>query len=171
MPIPDGSSRFDRCRCALTAPLEGGTVAPIPYRRCPVGVIADVDCPEFAGARCGYFEDRGEAPPTTLPRTEVPMLAAELAADYLTPRYRRRLAALRGGGAPLPALAVDGRGSVAFDPGSGGRAPTNVPADRSEPTRAEPRAVASEHARPESQPVGDAERGRAGGAAFEDRSR
>lgn len=132
MPPPDGSSRFDRCRCALAAPREGAPfgspAASLPYRRCPVGVIADVDCPEFTGARCGYFEDRGDAPPTVVPRTEVPLLAAELAADFLTPRYRRRLAALRAGAAvPAPAradLAADGRVRAPWG------VPLNVPADR-----------------------------------------
>ncbi len=99
-------------------------------------MIAEVDCPEFAGARCGYFEDRGSSPPTVIPRTEVPLVAAELALDYLTPRYRRRVAALRAGAtaeAP-PVAAVDVARVLAARPTSGSfhapGVPLNVPADR-----------------------------------------
>lgn len=125
----------------------------MPYRRCPVGVIADVDCPEFTGAPCGYFEDRGDAPITSIPRTEVPLLAAELATDYLTPRYRRRLAALRTGGAPpssasvgpatgMPtSLGVDAAASRGTGIARG--VPLNVPADRP----AAPRAAVERDAR------------------------
>lgn len=137
---PAGTSRFDRCRCVLTAVPEGAPpgapAVPIPYRRCPVGVIADVDCPEYAGARCIYFVER-EIPPSVIPRAEVPLLAAELSADYLTPRYRRRIAALRGaagvGAGPAPGEDVSTAPAWAASAVRGVHAPgvpINVPADR-----------------------------------------
>ncbi len=110
-----------------------------------MGVIADLDCPEYAGVRCNYFVDRGPHAPLVVPRTEVPLLAAALAVDYLTPRYRRRIAALRGA-APLPAgmpqsdgtlpdgTLPDGIGGAAVrDAASGSSIAAsriNVPADR-----------------------------------------
>lgn len=71
-----------------------------------------------------------------IPRTEVPLLAAELALDYLTPRYRRRIAALRAGvtADPPPVAAVDvarvlGAGAPSGSVHAPG-VPLNVPADR-----------------------------------------
>jgi hypothetical protein len=130
----------------LAAPREGApagsSAAPIPYRRCPVGVISDVDCPEYVGVRCEYFEDRGDALPTTVRATEVPLLAAELAEDFLTPRYHRRLAALRGATSPLPSPSECG--AVTIGRGTSLQAlgvPLNVPVDRGPAGRAESRAA------------------------------
>ena len=129
----DESSRFDRCRCVLAAALEGAPVGapptPIAYRRCPVGVIADLDCPEYAGARCNYFVDRGLHAPDVIPRTEVPLLAAELAADYLTPRYRRRIVALRGVGAGCGGVVAGAALGPPPRVASSAAPPVNVPAD------------------------------------------
>jgi hypothetical protein len=90
--------RFARCRHAIEiAAGARGATEPSPYRRCPVGVIATVDCPEYVGRACGFQEDRGDAVPAVVPAEEVTVLAAELSRDYLTPAYARRIAALRAG--------------------------------------------------------------------------
>ena len=104
-PAPSGPpARFGSCSRVLFAPFETspgeaaarGVVEEIPYRRCPVGLIAAVDCPEFAGLACRHHDPRGERPKSVVPRSEVPMLAAELAdGGYLTEAYRRRLRGLR----------------------------------------------------------------------------
>lgn len=110
--------RFGSCSRVLYAPLETGPgeraaqggVEEIPYRRCPVGLIAAVDCPEFAGLTCRHHDPRGDRPKTIVPRAEVPMLAAELAdGGYLTEAYRRRLRGLRVEVPPKRAL-VPGEG-------------------------------------------------------------
>lgn len=129
--------RFERCRCAEFHRPEGlgasAVALAVPYRRCPVGVIADVDCPEFVGARCAVFVDRGPAPGGIVSEAEVAARAAELARDYLTPRYLRRVARLRdattaheSGPTDAPGAASQRRG------GTFGAAPLNIPADRSD---------------------------------------
>jgi hypothetical protein len=95
--------RFARCRHAIEiAAGPPGATESSPYRRCPVGVIATVDCPEYVGRACGFQEDRGDAAPAVVPAEEVTVLAAELSRDFLTPAYARRLAALRAGPGRVP---------------------------------------------------------------------
>ncbi len=113
-PGPSGPpERFGSCSRVLFARPESGPgevvvpgiVEEIPYRRCPVGLIAAVDCPEFAGLVCRHHDPRGERAKSVVPRSEVPMLAAELADDgYLTETYRRRLRGLRVEVAPRRTL-------------------------------------------------------------------
>jgi len=131
--------RFGNCARVLFAPPErapgeragAGVLEEIAYRRCPVGLIASVDCPELVGARCLHHEPLGERPKAVVPRAEVALLAAELAASgYLTEAYRRRVRGLRIAPPPMRPLA----------PGSGPAAPSSptaapvrrstVPADR-----------------------------------------
>lgn len=104
-PVASGPpERFGSCSRVLYAPPERGpgertapdAVEEIPYRRCPVGLIAAVDCPEFAGLSCRHHDPRGDRPKAIVPRAEVAMLASELAdGGYLTEAYRRRLRGLR----------------------------------------------------------------------------
>ena len=99
-PVDRDPRRFEDCRCVLYGGALGGGAEPIEVRRCPVGVIAAVDCPEFVGARCAHYVARGSAPPSFVARAEVAALRAELSRDYLTAAYERRLRGLRSG-APL----------------------------------------------------------------------
>ena len=66
-------------------------------RRCPVGVISSLDCPELAGLACCCFEPRGGRAPQVVPRSELGQLVLELSRDYLTAAYVRRLRPLRHG--------------------------------------------------------------------------
>ena len=140
--------RYRRCRWALCVRADGGSAAveAAPYRRCPVGVISDVDCPEYSGQRCGCHEDRGEAPARVVSPEEIDVLARELSRDYLTESYRRRLAALRARrvsperGADLllaypapPAVPVPVPVRIPHLVAEG---PVNVPADRARPRAA-----------------------------------
>ncbi len=85
------------CRSVLWTRAEAGErdsagLLELDVRRCPVGPVLAVDCPEWAGLPCRAFEARGEAPPTVLGRDEAEALRADLAAEgTLTERYRRRL--------------------------------------------------------------------------------
>ena len=101
LPAARATERFETCRCIIYAAPpahvagEGGPVAAEPteteYRRCPVGLIAAVDCPEFLGGPCRCYVPRGDAPKTVVTTSEVTSLAAELAADgYPSERYFRR---------------------------------------------------------------------------------
>lgn len=107
-PLPDEPAsppeRFASCSRVLFAPPEtgpgertpAGALEEIPYRRCPVGLIASLDCPELVGVRCLHHDPRGDRPRAVVPRSEVASLARELAdGGYLTEAYRRRLRGLR----------------------------------------------------------------------------
>jgi len=128
--------RFATCVRAIEVAPDATSGAPSPsrYRRCPGGVIADVDCPEFAGLACRHHVDRGVAEPSAVSRLEHEAMALELSVDYLTPRYRRRLRALVAG---ADALDVD-RVPTSEPPVAPREhptllrtsAPVNVPADR-----------------------------------------
>ena len=134
-------ARFLSCRRATVVAPEGlppgAAPEPARYRRCPVGPIADVDCPEWVGARCAFHEDRGADAPVVVPATEVAATADEVARDFLTPRYRRRVRALREGvpterrGADLLAAAPVERAAAVPPPRRTPWAsvPVNVPAD------------------------------------------
>jgi hypothetical protein len=157
---PDASppARFLACSRVLFAPLEripgaparAAAVEPIPYRRCPVGVISALDCPELVGAPCLHHDPRGARAPAVVPRAEVELLARELAdTGYLTEAYRRRIAALRTEPAPKRPLPRTGGGvrggdaapapSPRREPVAGRepvRAPVNVPSDEARRARA-----------------------------------
>ena len=150
--------RFASCSRVLYAPPETGpgdvaakaAVEEIAYRRCPVGLIAAVDCPEFAGLRCLHHDPRGARPKTVVPRSEVAMLAAELAdSGYLTETYRRRLKALRVAVPAMRPLPADAKPAARSSPppaparrvsplADRTRVPVNVPSDaaRRAPKRA-----------------------------------
>jgi hypothetical protein len=84
-----------------------GVLEEIAYRRCPVGLIAALDCPELVRIPCRHHDPRGDRPKAVVPRAEVAMLALELAdGGYLTEAYRRRLRGLRVEVAPPRPLAA-----------------------------------------------------------------
>ena len=99
--VPAVVDRALSCRSVLWARAgsDAGPVAPLEeleVRRCPVGPLLAVDCPEWSGVRCRAFVPRGDAPRTVITRDEAQALLAELAAEgTLTERYRRRLRPLR----------------------------------------------------------------------------
>jgi hypothetical protein len=145
------STRFETCRCILyCVPSGGDASAPVEteYRRCPVGLIAAVDCPEFSGSICRVYADRGEAPRQIVLESELPLLAAELAREgYPSERYLRRNrplwtntpAVVRDGdlAAPVPARAPEddpthaARIAEEVRAARSQRAPINVPSDAS----------------------------------------
>lgn len=118
--------RFGSCSRVLFAPPEtgpgepaiGDAVEEIAYRRCPVGLIAALDCPELAGLRCRHHDPRGVRPKAVVPRSEVAMLARELAdSGYLTEAYRRRLRGLRVAVASPRPLPFDAMAATASNAG------------------------------------------------------
>jgi hypothetical protein len=136
--------RFLRCRRALAVRCGPGTGAALsPYRRCPPGVIATVDCPEYAGRHCGFHEDRGADAAALASPEEVAALGAELARDFLTVAYARRLEALRAGRAgpsrgadlllPSAAAPVEDPAPPVRRPALVAPGPVNVPADPRSP--------------------------------------
>ena len=163
-PAPAPPLRFVSCSRVLHAPPERAPGEPpradvlelIPYRRCPVGLIAAVDCPELVAIPCLHHDPRGDRPKAVVPRAEVALLARELADDgYLTAAYRRRLTGLRVAvppPRPLPANAASlgttdgGRRMQAPPPrrevpngdtvAAPVRAPVNVPSDEARRVRA-----------------------------------
>jgi hypothetical protein len=133
--------RFVSCVNALCVRPESGACAGpelADLRRCPVGVIAAVDCPEFVGRPCRAHVDRGDRPMTAVPRGELSMAWSELSADYLTEAYARRLRGLRREtpaprGAEILALAPPAGPASPIAPPRrivAGGAPINVPTDR-----------------------------------------
>jgi hypothetical protein len=149
--------RFRTCRRAVVVDDPGSAATDAPYRRCPGGVIADIDCPEFAGARCRHHVERGDEPPAAVSSLEVEAMARELADDYLTPRYRRRLRAL-----------VAGADDAVAPPSDAPRAPSlrllhahaavNVPSDRLASDRIKIEATATGRACEDAVPVDPASR-------------
>jgi|GEM_PF-4160575 len=94
-------------------------------RRCPVGPILALDCPEWAGLRCRMWAARGDEPPTVIGRDEAAVMLAALAEEgTLSGRYRRRLRPLTAEGPTSTPLGVAGPRASALPP------PVGVPADR-----------------------------------------
>jgi len=130
-----------------------GVLEEIAYRRCPVGLIAALDCPEFVATRCRHHDPRGDRPKAVVPRTEVALLAAELAdGGYLTEAYRRRLRGLRVEvPPPRPLAAFVPSTNAGADEGPAAASPASVPSRRPRPALADrarvPENVASDGAR------------------------
>lgn len=131
----------------LFAPPEAGpgervrpdALEEIPYRRCPVGLIAALDCPEFVGIPCLHHDARGDRQKTVVPRAEVATLAQELAdAGYLSEAYRRRLRGLRVEVPPLrPLASFVPAASLRADAGPAAPSTPDAPTRRGVPTAAE----------------------------------
>lgn len=105
-PIAATPERFRSCVHALYLAPEPGAPAALPselapVRRCPVGAISALDCPELAGLACRCHEVRGADDAQIASRGDVAQLSLELAKDYLTAAYLRRLRPLRHEPAPV----------------------------------------------------------------------
>ncbi len=96
------------CRSVLWAragsdPGLAASLDELEVRRCPVGPILAIDCPEWAGVACRMWAARGDGPPTVVGRDEAAALLAALAEEgTLSERYRRRLRPLTAEGAVPP---------------------------------------------------------------------
>jgi len=137
-PDPATADRALSCRSVLWARAESGAepeassagaegLEELDVRRCPVGPILALDCPEWAGTRCRVWASRGDEPPAVIARDEAAAMLAALAEEgTLSERYRRRLRPLTAEG-PVP-TAVGAHGAAPRAPPLS--APVGIPADR-----------------------------------------